>query len=363
MSYIYKLPSSNTTPIIQKYFTDTSSNIVNQKIFGFNSIIDDTKKRISNVDPYKWAKTRKFTNVYEFPHTHMVKGRAISRAFFKLWEIMEDFDIHPVDTSLHLAEAPGGFVQATLKRTRNLIDCYTISLIDKNDDVPKYHKEIFNHSKVTVLTGQDNTGNLYNNTNLKHIGNLLKNKNVSFVTGDGGINDNGDFNSKEIDNTRLLVSQVYTMLLVLKSGGDFVVKIFDTFTKPTIDIIYILTCIFQECYIVKPCTSRPTNSEKYMVCKGFVKSAIANLEGIFESILIEFKNREINEEKIFLHHLLETNLSTEFLECIKTVNTFIIKRQVSTIDYNLRIIYNENNNYYNDKMLKNYQWLKKYNLI
>ncbi len=56
---------------------------------------------------------------------------------------------------------------------------------------------------------------------------------------------------------------------VLKKGGNFVCKIFDTFTLFTLKIMYLVKLHFEEFMIYKPHTSRVLNSEKYMVAKGF----------------------------------------------------------------------------------------------
>lgn len=54
-----------------------------------------------------------------------------------------------------------------------------------------------------------------------------------------------------------------------KQGGTFILKVFDIFAQATIDILYILSSLYEKCYIIKPNTSRNANSEKYIVCKLF----------------------------------------------------------------------------------------------
>ena len=44
---------------------------------------------------------------------------------------------------------------------------------------------------------------------------------------------------------------------------------FDILTDSSIHLIYLLSLCYKELYIYKPKTSRPTNSEKYIICKGF----------------------------------------------------------------------------------------------
>jgi cap1 methyltransferase len=48
-----------------------------------------------------------------------------------------------------------------------------------------------------------------------------------------------------------------------------VVKVFDILTETSIQLIYLLFSFYKEVYIYKPKTSRPTNSEKYIICKYF----------------------------------------------------------------------------------------------
>ena len=46
-------------------------------------------------------------------------------------------------------------------------------------------------------------------------------------------------------------------------------KIFDTFMIPTVKLLFFLGCFYEEIYLNKPLTSRPANSEKYIVAKNF----------------------------------------------------------------------------------------------
>ena len=81
-----------------------------------------------------WDVIKKYTNTYEFIHTtipgqkvSISKIKPISRAFFKLIEIYNTFDIFEdmadnINT-FHLAEGPGGFIEATVyKRKSNKKD-------------------------------------------------------------------------------------------------------------------------------------------------------------------------------------------------------------------------------------------------
>ena len=58
----------------------------NDKLGQFNKI-DYTKNKIETVDQKDWARIRKYTNIYESPIKGVYK-KPISRAFYKLWELL-----------------------------------------------------------------------------------------------------------------------------------------------------------------------------------------------------------------------------------------------------------------------------------
>ncbi|KAM7541384.1 hypothetical protein Aperf_G00000025078 [Anoplocephala perfoliata] len=48
------------------------------------------------------------------------------------------------------------------------------------------------------------------------------------------------------------------------------VQLFDTFTDFTVDLLWLMSHVFSKIYIVKPITSRPANSERYLVCESLI---------------------------------------------------------------------------------------------
>ena len=97
--------------------------------------------------------------------------------------------------------------------------------------------------------------------------------------------------------------QLCFALALQKKGGTFILKIFDIFTQATIDIIYILASLYKKVYIIKPCTSRTANSEKYIVCKDFKMNDTFELLTIFSNL---YKTINTDVEIIrFLNELLK----------------------------------------------------------
>jgi len=87
-------------------------------------------------------------------------------------------------------------------------------------------------------------------------------KGVHFVVGDGGADVEGNENNQELLMKRLVLCQFLTMFHILQAGGNFMCKVFDTFSPFTIGLMYILYRHFHSFYIIKPFTSRPANSER-----------------------------------------------------------------------------------------------------
>jgi DNA-directed RNA polymerase II subunit RPB2 len=78
-----------------------------------------------------------------------------------------------------------------------------------------------------------------------------------------------DANRQEELSAFINFGQILAGLLALAIGGHFVTKQFTFITPFSRSLIAIVASLFDETYITKPKTSRPTNSEIYLVGKGF----------------------------------------------------------------------------------------------
>lgn len=83
---------------------------------------------------------------------------------------------------------------------------------------------------------------------------------------------------------RLVLAQVAAMTLVLGEGGGFVLKLFDVLTPCTASLYYVAHKLFRSVTLLKPLTSRPASSERYMVCTGFLRTRAAS-ERVSEHLL------------------------------------------------------------------------------
>lgn len=296
---------------------------------GYDPILNITKNKISSISYSKWSRLRKAFNDFEFPLDPTKISKPISRAYFKLLELMGDHELVDNCNTLHLAEAPGGFIEATryLKKKKGTQDTtyYTFSVLG-NDCIPTYNRNLIYDKNVVVLSNKKNNGDLYVLENIKNLISGLKNKNINFITCDGGFTENNDFSSKEQLHHHLIFNEIVTSLFILNEGGNFVLKIFDIFTELTFDYLYLLSYLFKEVYICKPNTSRPTNSEKYLVCKGYIKQRFnSKLQNLFKFLC------ESGIEK-YSSFVSKPYVKDNFVTCVKDINIYFSRYQIFNIN-------------------------------
>ncbi|CAH8501836.1 unnamed protein product [Schistosoma haematobium] len=110
------------------------------------------------------------------------------------------------------------------------------------------------------------------------IGRSTNNAGVHILMADGGFDVSSQYNLQEVMSKQLYLCQCLCALINLRPGGHFLTKLFDTFTEFTIGIIYLMGYLFEEIFIIKPVTSRPANSERYLVCKN-LRSSLNTMAG------------------------------------------------------------------------------------
>jgi cap1 methyltransferase len=119
-----------------------------------------------------------------------------------------------------------------------------------------------------------------------------------------------------------------------KRGGSFILKVFDTFSLASFEMIYLLSYLYEEVYIMKPSTSRPANSEKYIICLRF--RMIPNLYKIKNKMIEIFpivqQNRLISFLKIPLNNI--------FVDKLKEINSIFGQCQIESIITTLNYISN-----------------------
>jgi 23S rRNA U2552 (ribose-2'-O)-methylase RlmE/FtsJ len=348
---IFNLPTHDTFDLGQINFKFINKE-ENNDIFISNTIsnyVSSTKEKIdTNIND--WDSYKKYTNQYEFIHTNISsvkssisKIKPISRAFYKLIEMYDIINLTKDGkiNTFHLAEGPGGFIEATAYYRNNPNDnYYGITLIDNTKpDIPGWTKGaqvIKKYPNIKILRGADNTGNLFTPENLKF---CYKNycNSMNVITADGGFDFSIDFNKQEELAIRLILTEAIYAIILQKKGGVFILKIFDTFLKGTVDILYLLSCFYNNVIVVKPNTSRPANSEKYLICYDFKYEKTDDLIDTFYEILVLLEKNNTKKIKSILN--IEYNYN--FIKFIENFNAIFASNQIDNILSTVRFIHNK----------------------
>jgi 23S rRNA U2552 (ribose-2'-O)-methylase RlmE/FtsJ len=300
----------------------------------------------------EWDTYKKYTNPYEYINS-MVPNRSkcvskykpLSRSYFKMVEIMASFDFCDFKkiNSFHIAEGPGGFIEALANARRNPEDTYTgMTLLDDAEDtnIPAWKKtEYFlrTNTNVHIENGASGTGDILVIENFDHC--VAKyGSSMEIITADGGFDFSVDFNNQENRISKLLYAQACYAICLQKKGGNFILKIFDCFMEHTIDILYILSAFYKSVYITKPNTSRYANSEKYVVCKNFLFTNVnAFLPGL-RACLLNTINCPTN-----IHRFLKCPISSCFINRIEEYNAISGQQQLEHIQQTITLMENKHN--------------------
>lgn len=171
----------------------------------------------------------------------------------------------------------------------------------------------------------------------------------------------------EIKNN-LYNSNLYLFYLLLyllciirnqEKGGLSIIKISYIFHKSIIDIIYLLSCIYDKVQLVKPTVNNIINSELYLVCKNKLVEPIINNYGItnnqdFSYLYDIEKNIHLlfliltndNIENICIQSIIQLDeknnrLSYFFINKLEELNSIYGQQQLETLDQIINIYKNK----------------------
>lgn len=268
--------------------------------------------------------------------------------------------------SFHLAEGPGGFIEAFVEMRNNTEDEYigmTLLDDDKMDmNIPAWKKSQYflkENSNVFIENGADQTGNILNIQNFIYCKEKYKSS-MDLITADGKCTFSVDCNnpqipaspsapllSQEQSNIQLLFAQIAFALCMQKKNGSFVLKIFDSFMLHTIDLLFLLSSFYEKIYITKPHTSRYANSEKYIVCKTFL---FDSCDDFYPFLLEAFTKMISSEKKVF--RFLNVPIPNHFLTKLEEYNSIFGQQQIENIYYTISLIETKNKTEKMDHLIK-----------
>ena len=264
----------------------------------------------------------KIVNPFEFIHSNVPgstvsvsKVKPDSSIFFELMELFQIFNINDIlslKNKINIAHLTHNYTSTN----------YLLNMIrEENED--------------GVISEDFNYENLYN----IFINNKYENKLDLIIC---------EFHPDEYTDTKKYINNMILILLVVikyqMPQGMCVIKIDNILYKSIIDVIFILSGMYDKIYLVKPLISNITKSEKYLICKSFNES-FKNQNKLLLNIdekLISVLNNDVLMSNNCINSIIDNDLPYYLLNKLEESNLVIGQQQLEAYDQIINIFKNKN---------------------
>ena len=323
----------------------TVSDTKSRKIYSFNNTFNELENKLnaSKNDQEEYYENTTFKKVSSYYDAfkaekgkimHKYCAQNVTNAWLKMYELCTHFHLmkrfSKKCTHFDNAAFPGSFLLAGNHYAKasakiNTYDWYGSSWIDSSKDLLNDSYDLYKNHPNRWLMNREVSGNVTDEVSLRFWAKKLGGK-VDLYTSDLGFEtgSNNDYTRQELDHVHPNFGQVLAGLLTLKKGGHLVIKQYTLFQPLNITLYVVLLQLFTEVHICKPMTSRPTNSETYVVCKDYRINNTGNLQSLLSNVWIKaIWNKVLRYTHIPL--LYKKDLPPQFIVEIQTiVKSFVI---------------------------------------
>jgi hypothetical protein len=329
----FRLPAANKGAItnkqqVYKSFRDNEHKMLN-----------NVKNQIDEADNFGYMKgqwsdvTRYFTSFFDIKYKLQNDYGAYhaSNGWVKCWELLnyyQDYDFVKLGseeepfTYFDNASFPGSFILGTQHYYQTMggkhFNWFASSKLD-DDEIKPLHDdyELYKLNPDKWLMNQQFRGDVTNLKMLSRFKQKLGGK-VDLYTSDLGFGID-DYNKQEEIQAHANLGQIVSGLLVLKIGGNMITKQYTYYHPFTVSMMAMMTLLFKKVDICKPMSSKPDNSETYLVGIGFL-----GLSNEIEKILFD-KLTNWNLEP------LPFTYSDKFYHAIKLSQSYFTMQQADKI--------------------------------
>ena len=158
----------------------------------------------------------------------------------------------------------------------------------------------------------------------------------------------------------------YIIVKYQSNNGTCIIKFDNIFYKVIIDVILMLTSIYEKVYLIKPTISKITKGERYIICNNFDFDML-NKINIFDQLEEKLKDYLINNTSFSnqnIHSILSNDIPYYFLNKIEESNAVIGQQQLESYDQIINIFKNKNKEDKVESLKRNHiqkciQWCEK----
>jgi len=285
------------------------------------------KEKIPNC--LHWEKWSKLVNPYD--KVHNIAKNKNTKDYYKYFEILKYFNISrdtlDTESSAHFGESALSSAKA-LSYILPKINWYaSIGKEQGQEKEKEKEKEKDNNGYSRLIVDQSQI--LIEN--LKNFSDTVGK--VKIFIGDSSTDTAHDPINQEQLVLYSLFTQIVTALQMQLDGGHLIIKIFDSITRPTCQLIQYITNFYEHVSIIKPRTSRYTNSEKFIVARKFRGIEISEIEKLNQMII------DWNPEHYL--RIMGIDISEEIETRFLNFNRKLIENQCNYIEKTIKCNYNE----------------------
>jgi len=176
------------------------------------------------------------------------------------------------------------------------------------------------------------------------------------------------FETNLSDYNSYIISLIQCLMIILRnqlSGGTSVIKIDNLFHKPIVDVLYILSSLYEKVYILKPNTSNITTFDKYIICKNFFfnEDKIRYFKLNYYKLVVFLKKLENRH----IESILDFDIPYYFTIKLEDMNIIIGQQQIDSLNLIMSILKNKNKEEKIDtikksNIQKSVSWCEKYKI-
>ena len=317
-----------------------------------------TQQQLDSMSSYEKRQGRAASNPWECLGKHIF----INRAALKMAEMDKLFGLLPAAAKLAVqngsdririgdfGSGPGGFseyclwraapstVSKTYKRDRTElhellqeslhgVSIVGVTLANEKDDfrVADFVIAPTEREEFTSVYGPEGTGDLTCPQVCHDVRSHVGEDMLQLVLCDGGFDTSGREAEQEMLSVALICSEAALGLETLSTGGSLLCKIFLTSSPVMCRLLAVLATAFDRICIVKPTSSRPANSERYVVCEGYRESGSSSAGLLRQAAEAVTNGRPM---------LLPANMSEDFVRWLRKItNRHMVHQTKALVRY------------------------------
>ena len=322
MSY-YILPKKNINFNINPIFTEKPlDTYVSHSLIYY---LNDMNKQIEDINSELLIECNvdflnSIVNQYEFiyskvPNTKLSvsKLKPFSNTFYIFMELNNLFNILDYFENINILIMCHGINSMSIVEYINLFR-------ENNNDIFLHNTINFNNNLINKRTKKDNA--IYASS-------------VDFLFYE--LDDDIYMNNNNYINGLMYI--ISNLLYYQSANGISIIKISNIFYKPVIDILYLLSSLYEKVYIIKPNVTNIINNDRYVVCKNFIFNfhKVSVYNGYISRL-----DYILMRENMYISSLLQESASSLLLNKIEESNLIIGHQQLEYMDQIISLYKNKN---------------------